>query len=318
MFKLNFDIPSSEKKINLKGNIYLVGSCFSDEIGALLLENRFNLLSNPFGTIYNPHSIFKLLRDEASKNNTIESQGVFYHWDCHGQISGLSKSEIENAFANNRRQSNVFIKESNWLIVTLGTSIVYRLKSTNEIVANCHKVPASEFRKEYLTSDEIVADFEKSFQHLKNLNPDINIILTVSPVRHIKDGLVENNLSKSILLDAVHQIVNEYSNAHYFPSYEIMMDELRDYRFYKKDMIHPSEEAVEYIWKRFSESYFDQETMGFLNEWAKIKSALHHKPFQPSSAKHQQFLKNTLALLDKLNDLIDISVEKAMLQKQLT
>lgn len=318
MFKLNFDIPSSTQKINLKDEIYLAGSCFSDEIGGLLNENKFKSLSNPFGTIYNPISIFKLLRNEVKEDEIIENQGVFYHWDSHGQVSALTQSEAQHSFSTQLNHSNEFLKKTDYLIITLGTSLVYRLKTTHQIVANCHKVPSSEFNKEFLTAEEIVTDFNKTFDYLTNQNPKLNVILTVSPVRHIKDGLVENNLSKSILLESVHQIVKAPSKVHYFPSYEIMMDELRDYRFYKKDMIHPSQEAVEYIWNRFVETFFDKQTIDFLSEWSKIKSALHHKPFQPGSAKHQQFLKNTLDQLDKLNDLIDTRVERDMLQKQLT
>lgn len=318
MFKLKFDIPVSPKKINLKDKLYLSGSCFSDEIGELLLVNKFTSFSNPFGTIYNPISIFKLLRNESVGNHITESQGVFYHWDCHGQISGLTQSEAQHSFSEQLNESNDFLKKSNWLIITLGTSIVYRLKSTNQIVANCHKIPSSEFHKEFLSTEEIIDDFNKTFNYLRNQIPNLNVILTVSPVRHVKDGLIENNLSKSILLAAVHDIVLGQDKVSYFPSYEIVIDELRDYRFYKKDMIHPSEEAVEYVWNRFAETYFDQETTNFLKEWSKIKSALQHKPFQPGSSKHQQFLSNTLDQLDKLNDLIDTSVEKEMIQKQLT
>jgi hypothetical protein len=318
VFKLNFNIPQSEKKINLKDSIYLVGSCFSDEVGSLLERNKFKSLSNPFGTIYNPHTIFKLLRNEVLKDDILESQGVFYHWDCHGQVSGLSKSKLAVSFSEIRNQSNEFVRNTNWLIITLGTSIVYRFKASNKIVGNCHKIPATEFNKEFLSSSEIVDDFNKTLDSLKERNPKLNVILTVSPVRHIKDGFVENNLSKSILIESVHQMVSAHSYVHYFPSYEIMMDELRDYRFYKKDMIHPSEEAIEYIWKRFAETYVDKETFEFLNEWSKIKSALHHKPFQPDSTKHQQFLKNTIEQLNKLNDLVDTRVEREMLQKQLT
>ncbi|MFK7951344.1 MAG: GSCFA domain-containing protein [Ekhidna sp.] len=317
MFKLNFDIPQSEKKITLKDQIYLIGSCFSDEIGSLLKENKFSSLNNPFGTLYNPHSICKLIRNESSGNEIIDSQGVFYHWDSHGQVSGLDESEVISSFENALKQSDKALKEVNWLVITLGTGLVYRLKATNEIVANCHKIPSNQFSKELLTTNSIVDDFKKTIDYLKGINPELNILFTVSPVRHVKDGLVENNLSKSRLISAVHELVNNHSHLHYFPSYEIMMDELRDYRFYKKDMIHPSEEAVEYVWKKFSDTYFDQEALSFLSEWQKIKSALHHKPFQPHSDKHQQFLKNTLLQLEKLNDLVDISVEKQMLQEQL-
>lgn len=317
MFKLEFNIPSSPPKINLKEGILLTGSCFSDEIGNLLKQNKCRVTSNPFGTIYNPHSIFSGLRNDQKADNITESQGVFYHWDTHGKISGLTKEDAKTSFNLANDIAISAIENSKWLIITLGTAIVYKLESTGDIVANCHKIESSAFKKEFLTTDNIVSDFEKTYDHLKNVNPELNILLTVSPVRHIKDGLVDNSRSKSILLESVHRIISKNSDVNYFPSYEIMIDELRDYRFYKKDMIHPSQEAIEYVWERFCETYFDQETLDFLSEWSKIKSAIHHKPFQPQSPKHQQFLKDTLQKVKALNDLVDTRVEIEMLTKQL-
>lgn len=312
MFNLNFEIPESKDKINLKDSILLFGSCFSDEVGGKLTQSKFKALSNPFGTIYNPHSIFKLLANAVEKNHLVESQGVHYHWDTHGSISGLSAQECSQLFEDRMKETQAFLKQTKWLIITLGTSIAY--ERNNEIVANCHKVPQAQFNKRFLSQKEIIEQFASLYA---NLDPDLLIIFTVSPVRHIRDGLVENNRSKAILIDAVHQIVADYENVQYFPSYEILIDELRDYRFYSEDMIHPSQQAIDYVWKRFSETYFDEDTRSFIKDWSKVKSAIDHRPFQPHSESHQKFLQSTLKKLQALNEKVDLSVEMEEIKNQL-
>jgi hypothetical protein len=315
VFKLDFNIPESSKKINLNDSIFLLGSCFSDEIGKQLNENKLNSFSNPFGTIYNPHSIFKLLANQVSVNQVVESQEVFYHWDTHGAISGLCEQEVVDEIDRKLGETQDFLKKAEWLIITLGTSIVYEHKKVG-IVANCHKTPSSQFTKRFLSQEEIIQSFSNLHSYLTNHNPELNILFTVSPVRHIRDGLVENNRSKAILIDAIHSITERYSNVGYFPSYEIVNDELRDYRFFKKDRIHPTDEATEYVWKQFTATYFDKETIDFLAEWSKIKTAINHRPFQPKSATHQQFIKTTLSKLEKLNEKVDVSVEMEQLRSQ--
>ena len=308
MFKLDFEIPESVEKIDLSDKIVLIGSCFSDEMGMHLNENKFRYLSNPFGTIYNPLSIFKLLSDKANKEDLIESQGVFYQWDSHGSISGLSEKETKDLFAQKNDETQEFLLSSKWLVITLGTSIVYEHEGVG-IVGNCHKVPASRFRKRFLNQQEILSQFQELDAYLSGKNPDLNIILTVSPVRHIRDGLVENNRSKSILIDAVHTIVDRYENVNYFPSYEILIDELRDYRFYGQDMIHPSTQAVKYVWEKFAATFFSTETNKVLYEWTKIRAAINHRPFQPDSKAHLNFLESTLKKCIDLGDIINIESE---------
>lgn len=316
LFNLEFNIPKSAKKITLSDSLCLIGSCFSDEIGAYLDGNKFDNLSNPFGIIYNPHSIFKLIAGQVEATNIIQSQEVFYHWDAHGHVSGLSAKDTENLFDQKKNSLQSSLVKSNWLVITLGTAIVYEHGEVG-IVANCHKVPSSNFHKRLLNQDEIIGQFDKLHSYLESINPTLSIILTISPVRHVRDGLMENNRSKAILLDAVHLIKDSYPNAEYFPSYEIIIDELRDYRFFESDMIHPSEAAVKYIWDRFGQTYFDQPTQDTLAEWNKIKAALNHRPFQPQSFSHQNFLKNTLEKLQKMNEKIDVSVELEQLKKQI-
>ncbi|MEO9999765.1 MAG: GSCFA domain-containing protein [Ekhidna sp.] len=296
--------------------ILLMGSCFSDEIGSLLAENKFNCLSNPFGTIYNPYSIFKLISDQASSGDVIESQGVYYHWDAHGAISGLTEQGTKELFKHKTKETQQFIRDAKWLIITLGTAHVYEL-SDGRIVANCHKIDASKFHKRLLRQDEIVHQFKELHSHLTKTVTDIRVLFTISPVRHIRDGLVENNQSKAILIDAVRLLVDQYENVDYFPSYEILIDELRDYRFFSEDMVHPSRKAIHYIWQKFVDTYFKNETIAFLSDWQKIKTALQHKPFQPESDAHQQFLKATLRKLEKMNEKVDVTVEIELLKNQI-
>ncbi|MEQ9466488.1 MAG: GSCFA domain-containing protein [Ekhidna sp.] len=313
MFKLNFEIPASSAKINLSDPVLLIGSCFSDEIGEKLKSHKFNAFSNPFGTIYNPHSIFKVLEGGLNPKDTIESQGVYYHWDAHGSVSGLSETDVSALLVQKNQEMNTFLGNAKWLIIALGTAIVYEYENVG-IVANCHKIPQSKFTKRFLSQKEIIGQFARL--HAK-FNPNLKIIFTVSPVRHIRDGLVENNRSKAILLDSIHQLVEEYKNVHYFPAYEILIDELRDYRFYAEDMIHPSSQAINYIWDTFSQTYFDSNTRSFLSEWVKVKAALNHRSFQPQSVSHQKFLYNTLEKLTALNEKVDLRVEIEQVKNQL-
>lgn len=316
VFKLEFNIPKSPIKINLRDSILLIGSCFSDEIGNRLNDNKLTGLSNPFGTIYNPYSIFKLLKNESETSNVIESQGVYYHWDAHGEISGLNETETTSLFEKRNNETQNFLKNCKWLIITLGTTIVYENEMRN-IVANCHKVAAKKFKKRFLNQEEIIQEYANLHSYLHDINPNLNIVFTVSPVRHIRDGLIENNRSKAILIDAIHSINAKHSNTSYFPSYEIVMDELRDYRFFKTDRIHPTEEAIEYVWEQFMKTYFDEDTINFIKQWSKLKAAIYHQPFQPESSSHQTFLKTTLNKLQNLNEKADLSVEIAHVRKQI-
>lgn len=317
MFKLEFQVHDSPiGKININDHVLTVGSCFADEIGNKLSKNKVKNLTNPFGTIYNPHTIFNLLKGEIATEKIIENQGVFYHWDMHGSISSLTKNKISQYSNNQIVKTSNFLTKSQWIIITLGTASVYTLQD-GSIVANCHKMPASTFRKRLLSQQEILDQFSALHSHLLAINPTLRIIFTVSPVRHIKDGLVENNRSKSILIDAVHTICDTYKNISYFPAYEILIDELRDYRFYAEDMIHPSTQAIDYIWNSFSKAYFDEETKTFLQQWKNIYASINHRPFHPTSPEHQKFLRSTLEKVEHLNEKVDMCVEIEQLKKQL-
>jgi len=298
-----------------------MGSCFSDHIGNRLIQNKFDTITNPLGIIYNPYSIFSNLRHLINQDfdfdNTIENEGILYHWDTHSDISATESGALSKLLHDTIKTSTSKLSQAKWLIITLGTSYVYEWRERNIIVANCHKVPQKQFDKRSLTVDEIKQDYSDTLALLRTANPELKVILTVSPVRHIRDGLVENNYSKSVLIQAVHDIIKSDSNAFYFPSYEIMIDELRDYRFYKEDMTHPSDQAINYIWQKFSETFFDEHTIKFLKEWSQILRALNHRPFHPESYAHQKFLHATISKLEAFAKNVNVEEEISQIKNQL-
>jgi len=319
MFRTEFNLTEPNFKLDLKAPIITIGSCFSDCMGQRFLENKFDTLSNPFGTVYNPISIVDLLtlalkNQKPSDNTYTENQGLWSNYLFHSSFSSsdpeLARQNVQTAI----KKTHEYLSKSKILIITLGTAFVYKRKDNDEIVANCHKIPQKHFTKSLLTQNQILSEFEPV---ISKLNNDVKIILTVSPVRHLKDTIEQNSVSKSILRVACDTLANNFSQVSYFPSYEIMMDDLRDYRFYKRDMIHPSEEAEDYIWKKFSEVYFSEETIQFLEDWTQIRNALKHRPFNPTSDKHQQFIKNNIKKLEELSSQADVQKEISIFKKQL-
>lgn len=317
MFKLDFDIPQTNHPLNIKDKIYCIGSCFSDNIGDRLGQYKFQILSNPFGTLFNPHSIFKLLGGQVVAENIVENDSVFYHWDTHSSLSSLQRDELVALIHASLEKSKEFLKAAQCIVITFGTSFVYTHKDAHQIVANCHKIPQLSFNKRLLTPQEIVNDYEVCLNALRNANPNLRVLLTVSPVRHIKDGLHENNISKGILHESIHQIIEKDRKAEYFPSYEIMIDELRDYRFYKEDRIHPNDEAIDYIWSRFTDTFIDKSTRDFINKWSQIIKSIDHKAFHPTSESHQNFLKKLRAKIKNFEVQVDVAKELNLIDQQI-
>jgi hypothetical protein len=323
MFRTEIHIPPSPIRIDHRCRILTMGSCFSNTIGEKLQRNKFNVLINPFGIIFNPESIFQLLTTAATKDDIfddlfIENQNLWYNYHLHSEINAESKEALKSIIDKNLDHSLDFIKSAEIITLTLGTAFVYKLKSNGKIVANCHKIPAANFTKELLTVTEIVKGFNRMYDSISFLNPKIRIILTVSPVRHIKDTIELNSVSKAILRTACHTIMSEgYQNVSYFPAYEIMIDDLRDYRYYKEDMLHPSVVAEEYIWDKFMETYMEEHSKSFIKEWANILKAIEHKPFHPNTEAHQKFLKETIKKLNGLSKYVNVEKEIKTLEEQL-
>jgi GSCFA family len=302
-FKINFEIQPPESKINIKQNLLMMGSCFAENIGDKLLEHKFKTLVNPNGILFNPINIFDALKSYQEEKIYIENDlflhdELWYSWQHHGLFADSDKQVALKKINDSQQQAISQIKNADTLILTFGSAYVYELKDTNQIVSNCHKVPQQKFTKRLLSVNEIVDAFNKS----KILTLNSNIILTVSPVRYFRDGIAENNLSKSILIQAVHEIIRQYKSCYYFPAYEIVIDELRDYRFYDSDLLHPNELAISYVWERFSETLFDDETKSILKEVKEISTAKKHRPFNKNTSQHQAFLKNYLNKTKKLSE----------------
>jgi hypothetical protein len=322
MFRTEITPDASPVKINLKDQIVTAGSCFSDSIGAQLAKSKFNVLANPFGVAYNPHSIHKTLRyalhnQPPAPNTYAENQELVVNFDFHSSFSALKKIEIEKNILETVGVSHYFLKDARWVFITYGTAWVYERADTGDIVSNCHKLPAAGFTKALLSQKKVLESFDEFYRDLKTINPNGKLILTVSPVRHLKDTLPLNSVSKSVLRLACQSIADTYTDAFYFPSYEIMLDDLRDYRFYKTDMIHPSSEAEEYIWNKFLDSYFDETTRSFLKQWTPLYASLQHKSFHPGSSAHQRFLQKTLSQLENFAKTVNVDKEIAFVKSQL-
>ncbi|MDN3678015.1 GSCFA domain-containing protein [Flavobacterium paronense] len=305
-FTTKIPIEKSNNPISYDSKIIALGSCFAENMAEKFSYFKFQNEVNPFGIIFNPVSIENLV-SRVINNQKFTEDDVFFHndlWHCYEVHSELSHPDKETFLTNLNliiQQSNNLITQSTHVIITYGTSWVYRNKSSQKIVANCHKVPQSQFDKEILSVEVIEKSIQNTMDLIKKINPNCAFIFTISPVRHVKDGFVENQRSKAHLITAMHEIINyQLSIINYFPSYELMMDELRDYRFYAEDMLHPSQTAIDYIWICFFENYIEEENHALMGEICSIQKALLHRPFNPDSKEHQLFLLSVKEKIDKL------------------
>jgi len=296
-FTTKIPIQKSNFPIDYNSKIISIGSCFAENMAEKLEYFKFQNSVNPFGIIFNPLSIENLIYRAVNKIEFTEKDVFFHneHWHCFEIHSVLSTTSQEILIENLNKILHNFrsqIVESTHFIITYGTSWVYRHKTSNQIVANCHKVPQNQFEKEILSTEIIEKSIKNTIDLIQSINPNCNFIFTISPVRHIKDGFVENQRSKAHLITALHSSNFQLPTSSYFPSYEILMDELRDYRFYADDMLHPSQLAIDYIWIKFFENYVDEKEFVTMNQVCEIQRALKHRPFNPNSESHQKFLTN--------------------------
>ena len=318
-FRTPLLLPPSHFLISHHDAIVSIGSCFADVMGKYLTQFKFDVCSNPFGNIYQPISIFQLLslNEILQDDNFIQQNGQWYNFQLHSEISAATKDELKRIITEIHQNFIAKLTKASFLIVTLGTAWVYQQKDNGNLVANCHKVIAQKFDKKLLDINTIQTTFETFHEQLLKLNPKIRLLFTVSPVRHIKDTLELNSVSKALLRIFCHQMISTYNHIDYFPSYEIMMDDLRDYRFYEKDMIHPNEIAHEYIWESFSKTWLQPDTIKTCIEWQKVSKSISHKPFQPKSEAYQEFLKNTLIKLKSFEHLLDVNSEIQLIQEKI-
>ena len=298
-FRTQIPISKTNNPIDYNSKIISIGSCFAENMAEKFDYFKFQNETNPFGIIFNSVSIEKIISRIIKKEFYTEKDVFFYNerwhsYEVHSDLSNSDRQELLETLNKAISETYKNLKEATHIIITYGTSWIYRNKESDQIVANCHKVPQKQFSKELLSVEVIQKSIQNTIDLIQVLNPDINFIFTVSPVRHIKDGFAENQLSKSYLFAGLHQVLkthnSEFITHNYFPSYEIMMDELRDYRFYAEDMLHPNQVAIDYIWHKFSENYISEDSISTMQEVSEIQKSLRHRSFNPDSEQHQKFL----------------------------
>ncbi|MGB0805794.1 MAG: GSCFA domain-containing protein [Salibacteraceae bacterium] len=307
-FRTEIPTPQFDKKITYDSSMLLMGSCFSSNIHDHLTRLKFNSISNPFGIVYNPLALSKQINilcsnKEYSFDELQMENERWFSFDHHSDFSNTDKNECLGQINSNLTAARQRIKTANYLFITLGTSWVYRLKDSNEIVSNCHKLPAKKFLKELIPVETMETELLSAISNLKSINPNLSIVFSISPIRHLSDGFFENQVSKGRLFDTIYRITKEDYQLSYFPAYELVLDDLRDYRFYKSDLVHPSIEAVEYIWDKFKESFLSLDAVKKVSEVEKLINASNHRPFNPSSEAHQKFIKSTIEKMEALNSL---------------
>ncbi|NND06656.1 MAG: GSCFA domain-containing protein [Saprospiraceae bacterium] len=322
-FSTKVELGPAPLRIGMRDGIIAIGSCFAQQMGQRLQRAKLNVLTNPFGIVFNPTSIATVLayalEHRPLKDLTIvEHDGLFHSMQHHGRFSQPSEEQLMDGIQRELSEIKNYLRDARLVILTFGTAYAYRHKASDQIVANCHKIPSPAFQKQLLTVTEIVEEFNRVIGDLLKLRPDVSILCTVSPVRHWKDGAHHNQLSKSTLLLAVNELVNEFSACSYFPSYEILLDELRDYRFYAEDMLHPSDTAVDYIQQKFESLLLDGEAIEAVKKIRRIQRSLDHRPQHAGSSAHRAFVQQTQAHLHQLQvefPWMDFSKEKGRLHQ---
>jgi hypothetical protein len=312
--KVSFD------SIDHSSRILMMGSCFSEHIGEKLINRKFNVVLNPFGILYHPFSIFEALkRMIENKPFTVDDlkleNGRYISFFHHGKFNHrdpqIMRNNINEAFEQGRAQ----LLNADFLFITWGTAFGYiHIKNEDQIVANCHKIPGKYFTKKLVDPEEIIAAYEYLFDKIRLINPNIKIVITISPVKHLKDGLINNNLSKSVLLLAAHRLKS--NDISYFPAYELITDDLRDYRFYAKDMAHPSQEGVEYVWDYFKAGFWNKTTIDLNRRIEVVLNAVNHRPLHPENKSHRNFVKSVVKKITGLENeysFLDLSKEKKSL-----
>lgn len=317
-FRTEFDAEPAHFTINPNHNILLLGSCFTEGIGRRLQEYKFQAHFNPFGIVYNPVSIANSLEMMYNENydsfigELFENQGLWNSWSFHSSFSAPARAQARDAMETACRKAAARLRNCDVLLITFGISHVFQLLQNDQIVANNHKMPAHLFSQSRLSVETMVEKMKIAIEMVQILRPNLQILLTISPVRHLRLGMVENQRSKAALLLACAELCQTLPNVTYFPAYEIIQDDLRDYRFYASDLLHPNDQAVEYVWSKFGQSFFTQSTLQRNAAIEKLRSAMQHRPFHPNTPEHRKFAQQQIQYILKLNKTypeLDLSVE---------
>jgi GSCFA family len=315
-FQLPITIPKPERPIRYEDSLALIGSCFTGHIGNHLQELKFNVLQNPHGILFDSLSVCNSLNSYI-ENRQYTAADLFLlnecwqSWQHHSDFSGTDQAAVLEKINRSQQQAHTCLKSAAWLFITLGSSFSYRLSETipaeqaakgwtGQGVANCHRAPGQWFVKHLMEIEETKQVLQQTLETLFAFNTNIRVIFTVSPVRHIRDGVTENNRSKARLIETVHHLVQQYEQVEYFPAYELVIDVLRDYRFYDIDMVHPNYAATRFVMEKFTENYIHPDTQAAMQEVQKIVTARKHKPFHPETSQHKAFLKNCLEKTQQL------------------
>ncbi len=313
-FRTEIEVNPFPFSINHKSRVLLVGSCFTSNIGDRLENAGFKTFSNPFGITFNPISLSKQIAHiikgyQFSENELTEFQGQFLSFEHHSSFNNQSSLSALKDINSSITRAQTELKTTDVLFLSLGSAWVWERKESKKIVNNCHKVPAKEFNKKLLSSIEIKTALEQIMADLKRFAPNLNVVFTLSPVRHWRHGAVENSRSKSLLQCCIHDIVNAHANAHYFPSYEIMMDDLRDYRYYADDMLHPSQKAIDYIWMKFGEAFLTSQTKLALELVNKVRAMQRHRTKSNDVEAHEKFKKKLSSRMEELRSRYGIELD---------
>ena len=304
-FRFEFDIKKLSNPITHEHNLFLIGSCFTENMGDKLKKYKFNVTENPNGILFNPVSVAEALISYIDNNqltaaDLFQFNDAWHSWKHHSRFSGLTAEEALNKINTSITLAHNYLKHADYLMITLGSSWIYTLTekalntTTGSVAANNHKAPSDWFFRKLMSPEEVFQTLQNVLQRLFFFNPKLNIIFTISPVRHLREGAIDNNRSKAVLIEAVHQLSEKLDNLYYFPAYELVIDDLRDYRFYAEDLVHPNYLATEYVWKKFIAACVDEKAQNLLEELHSINLAYQHKPFNPSSEQHKRFLKSYL------------------------
>jgi len=322
-FRTELSLPPSHSiHISHSDKIITIGSCFAELIGQKLSFFKFHTLNNPFGTIFNPLSVSKLLQqslfgEKFPDNSYVYTRGLWFNYFTHSSLFAVEKKTLEDTIKKKSIEVRKILEKGDILICTLGTSFIYKHLEKNILVSNCHKTSQEAFTKILLSAKEITEDFISTFSAIHQSNPKLKIILSVSPVRHLKDTLILNSVSKSILRIVAYELEQTFPFVSYFPAYELINDDLRDYRFYKEDLIHPTPFAESYIWEKFSACYFKEQTRQLNQRWSMLEKNIQHKPLQESSADYKDFLKNTVQKLQDIATYLPVKKEIDEINKKI-
>ncbi len=311
-FKLTLEAKPSKHLIEYEDKLMLIGSCFTENIGAKFKTHLFNVFENPYGILFNPISVSTALI-EIIESKVYSSEDLFQHnelwhsWNHHSRFSAVQKEEALEKINVSIAEAHQFLKTANRLVITLGSAWLYHLTNNaplgkGQVVANNHKAPSDWFYKSLMGPAELIESLKNLVTRLQAFNPNLHITFTISPVRHLREGLVENNRSKAVLIHAVHELISQLDKLDYFPAYEYVIDDLRDYRFYAEDLVHPNFAASGYVWDKLIETYMDADTQLLMKQVAEIQLAFNHKPFFAGSIEHQKFIQSCIQKTESLID----------------